>query len=412
MNNILNNVVTDDEETEDIFGDDIVNIAAPIINAPIKAGNNIFNNIHDAVITEEDRNHDLYLQPRGDPNACIQNFYEEVIPAYTDQQFYEHFRMHRNVFEELVSIIEARIAILNANPENNSDNDSGIPMRKKILLTIWVLATPDSYRSIADRFGLGKSKAHTCFKEIVSILADLISEFVTWPNEDLLREIEQVFMERSQNRFPGIVGAIDGCHIQIKQPPHNAHDFYNRKETHSVILQGTCDHTGKFTDVLIGRPGRCHDASVLHSSALYRRLIDPVHPLLSNCQHLLGDSGYPLSTHILTPFRDNGHLSDQETRYNVVHASCRSIIERAFGLLKVKFRRLYHLDVQSVTMANVMIAASCTLHNFNLMRGQANIWDNINFVNENRDDDDHYDDDIGDDDSDGVIKRDRIMEAM
>ncbi|CAG5056328.1 unnamed protein product [Parnassius apollo] len=285
MNNILNNVVTDDEETEDIFGYDIVNIAAPIINAPIKAGNNIFNNIHDAVIMEEDRNHDLYLQPRGDPNACIQNFYEEVIPAYTDQQFYEHFRIHRNVFEELVSIIEGRIAILNANPENNSDNDSG-------------------------------------------------------------------------------------------------------------------------------RPGRCHDASVLHSSALYRRLIDPAHPLLSNCQHLLGDSGYPLSTHILTPFRDNGHLSDQETRYNVVHASCRSIIERAFGLLKVKFRRLYHLNVQSVRMANVMIAASCTLHNFNLMHGQANIWDNSNFVNENRDDDDHNDDDIGDDDADGVIKRDRIMEAM
>lgn len=38
--------------------------------------------------------------------------------------------------------------------------------------------------------------------------------------------------------FPGVVGAIDGCHIPIKQPPGNANDYYNRKEFHSIILQG------------------------------------------------------------------------------------------------------------------------------------------------------------------------------
>lgn len=47
----------------------------------------------------------------------------------------------------------------------------------------------------------------------------------------------QAFEQRS-NGFLGIVGAIDGCHIPCKQPKDNAHDYYNRKGFHSIILQG------------------------------------------------------------------------------------------------------------------------------------------------------------------------------
>ena len=39
-------------------------------------------------------------------------------------------------------------------------------------------------------------------------------------------------------QIPGIIGAIDGSHIPIKQPPGNSQDFYNRKQFHSIILQG------------------------------------------------------------------------------------------------------------------------------------------------------------------------------
>lgn len=95
-------------------------------------------------------------------------------------------------------------------------------------------------------------------------------------------------------------------------------------------------------------------------------------------RHIFGDSAYPLMLNVLTPFKDNGHLSPQQIRYNVKHASIRSIIERAFGLLKGKFRRLRYLDVKSVDMGIFVISAACTLHNFLLSRGDANIGDFIN----------------------------------
>ncbi|XP_073971487.1 uncharacterized protein [Rhodnius prolixus] len=38
----------------------------------------------------------------------------------------------------------------------------------------------------------------------------------------------KVFEERSYG-ISNVIGAIDGCHIPIKQPVRNAIDFYNRK---------------------------------------------------------------------------------------------------------------------------------------------------------------------------------------
>ncbi|RXM31106.1 hypothetical protein EOD39_7272 [Acipenser ruthenus] len=35
--------------------------------------------------------------------------------------------------------------------------------------------------------------------------------------------------------------------------------------------------------------------------------------------HVLGDSAYPLETYLLTPYRDNGHLTRKQSRYNCLH---------------------------------------------------------------------------------------------
>lgn len=89
------------------------------------------------------------------------------------------------------------------------------------------------------------------------------------------------------------------------------------------VIAGICDHTGKFIDCLIGRPGRAHDAAVFRSSPIFNRLMDQENPILLPQKHIIGDSAYPLLQNLMTPFRDNGHLTPEQSTYNIKLSSIR-----------------------------------------------------------------------------------------
>ena len=55
--------------------------------------------------------------------------------------------------------------------------------------------------------------------------------------EEEVQEAMDTFEE--EHKFPQIVGAIDGCHIEINAPPENKEDYFNRKQYYSINLQGT-----------------------------------------------------------------------------------------------------------------------------------------------------------------------------
>ena len=51
---------------------------------------------------------------------------------------------------------------------------------------------------------------------------------------------------------------------------------------------------------------------------------------------LLGDSGYPLRDYLMTSF--NTPATPAEERFNNAHTRTRNVVERAFGVLKSRFR--------------------------------------------------------------------------
>lgn len=84
--------------------------------------------------------------------------------------------------------------------------------------------------------------------------------------------------------------------------------------------------------------------------------------LLTN--NILGDSGYPLRPWLLTPII-NAEVDSPEERYNRRQLSCRALIERCNGLLKMRFRCLLKHRVLHYTpqMACKIINACALLHN-------------------------------------------------
>ena len=159
------------------------------------------------------------------------------------------------------------------------------------------------------------------------------------------------------------IGAIDGSHIPCRPPTECPENYVNRKGFHSIILQAVCDHEMFITDIHLGWPGSVHDARVFRPSPLCDHLDNNTTEMCPDGSYLLGDAAYPLKNSLLTPFKENGNLTQQQRTYNFKHSSTRMKIEHTFGVLKGRWRRLKHIDIISLQSVLDIIVVACILHN-------------------------------------------------
>lgn len=102
------------------------------------------------------------------------------------------------------------------------------------LLTLWILANQESFRGVADRFGLSRGHAHTVFIKTVKDLYNARKLYIKWPQST--RDTMRKFAELRARPFPNVVGCVDGTHIPISAPSGDD-SYYNRKGTHSMLVQ-------------------------------------------------------------------------------------------------------------------------------------------------------------------------------
>lgn len=106
------------------------------------------------------------------------------------------------------------------------------------------------------------------------------------------------------------------------------------------LFQGIVDSDLKFIDCFSGWPGSSHDARVFRCSKIGEKLLTQPCVILPSGCHILGDGAYPLTSTLMVPFKDNGHLSDIQLKFNKCLSSSRVVIEQAFGKLIGRFRKL------------------------------------------------------------------------
>ena len=87
----------------------------------------------------------------------------------------------------------------------------------EVLITIWILGNPECLRSVADRFDITKSSVFRNYRRICAAIADNLSgRLIKFPSGQRAIDVEQGFEEKPA--FPGVLSAIDGCHIPVKAP--------------------------------------------------------------------------------------------------------------------------------------------------------------------------------------------------
>ena len=234
----------------------------------------------------------------------------------------------------------------------------------RVTVTLYYLADEGRYRKVANAFGIGGEVTYL-------ISCKLGPKFIKFPST--IEEVEQsVNLFYRYHGFPQCLGAIDGTHVNIKQPLENHTDYINRKGHYSLNIQVVCDYRYCFTDVVIKWPGSVHDARIFTNSDLNKKFRDGTIPQCSKviikdeipvpvC--LLGHPAYPLLPYLMKEYPGGGTTPEQQF-FGYRMSSARMTIECSFGRLKGRFGALkIPMDIQLSDLP--MVIYSCfVLHNF------------------------------------------------
>ncbi|XP_054746614.1 putative nuclease HARBI1 [Anastrepha obliqua] len=258
-------------------------------------------------------------------------------------------------------------------PLDKFERSSRIPFELRFVSVLYFLAN-GSYQSVIGNChfsAMSQPSVSRCIEQICKMVVEHKHFEISFPNEaEHYNSIKRGF----HNKFgiKGVIGAIDCTHIAILSPQSLIagvvpHEYMNRKGYYSINVEAICNDELIFQNVNARFPGSCHDAGIWTTSPVRIKLIRE--HIVGAFKWLLGDSGYPLEPWLLTPIATPSSASEEI--FNKTHIKARNTIERAFGVLKSRFRCLSKERVLRYSYKNAaaIIYTCVVFHNMLQKRG-------------------------------------------
>lgn len=286
-------------------------------------------------------------------------------PDFPDAEFKKAFRMSKATFEMICRELDSAVT------KKNTMLRDAIPVRQRVAVCIWRLATGEPLRLVSKRFGLGISTCHKLVLEVCSAIRNvLMPKFLQWPDEDKLSVIKAEF--ESISGIKNVGGSMYTTHIPIIAPKISVAAYFNKRHTernqktsYSITVQGVVDPRGVFSDVCIGWPGSMPDDQVLEKSALHQR----ANKGALKDVWIVGNSGVPLTDWVLVPYTHQNLTWAQHT-FNGKVAEVQKVGKEAFARLKGRWSCLQKRTEVKLQDLPVVLGACCVLHNICEMRNE------------------------------------------
>ncbi|XP_025678338.1 protein ALP1-like [Arachis hypogaea] len=164
-----------------------------------------------------------------------------------------------------------------------------------------------------------------------------------------------------------VQGALDGTHIKVNVLDADKPRYRNRKGDITTNVLGVVAPNMQFIYVLAGWEGSAADSRVLQDALFHNGFSVP------QGHYYLCDAGYMNCEGFLAPYkRQKYHLSEfnphnqpstAQKLFNMKHSQARNVIERAFGVLKARWRILRKMSFYPIKTQGIVIIACCLLHN-------------------------------------------------
>lgn len=170
------------------------------------------------------------------------------------------------------------------------------PLQNVVLMVVWLLATPDSFRSVSLRFGVRPSTLYYFYTYVIEALREMAHNFIVWPSEQERDVIKTTFLRATG--FPGAVGCIDCTHINITAPLEDAAQYVNRHHVYSMNVQAVVDHQLLVRELHVGEVGSMNDLRVFRRSPLHGHLLQENQDIVGADEHIVGDGAYHITNFV------------------------------------------------------------------------------------------------------------------
>ena len=264
--------------------------------------------------------------------------------------FKAQLRCRKTTFQHLVRIVRPKLL------------SSRLTAAERVGMFLWFSGRSVTFHDVANTF---QRSSWTCWRHIYDVMIALVhiaKEEIQFP------AAHEPYPEWTtiSSHLSNCVGAIDGTLIPLLNVPLSKQtNYYNRKKNLSINVLAIVSPTLKFLQVLSGWEGSANDA-FLWKKLKEKNTEDFVAP-----SFLIGDSGFPLERNMLVPYRgvvyhERGNRTppaNSKEAFNRVHARARACVERAFGVLKMRFPSLMKGSSLNYKYVGDFVISCITLHN-------------------------------------------------
>ncbi|XP_070072656.1 uncharacterized protein [Drosophila takahashii] len=342
---IINNAVLDIEMTEDASPRDQVDEEIDEIMETLSYDMSIIQSFRRGDFFRIKKSHDWQIN---------------ILTTFSDERFKQMLRVSKDQFLMLLDLIRNDEIFQSTGTKMQYPTDLQLAI---VLFRLGSSGNSASVRKISTVFGVGDGGTLALFTErVFTAFLRLLKKYIYWPK----REEREVIVLNTFHELPYCIGYIDGSEIKLfEKPPKNHGVYYSRHRIYSVKMQAVCNHKLRIRDVVIGSPGSYHD------SKIFKNLIGKhLKRHFSENQWIAGDSAYPLSENLITPYRSNSRQLEpnEQLNFNKRHSQYRVRIENCFGILKGKFCSLKELRLRlsnSSAQASLCdwVMVCCIIHN-------------------------------------------------
>jgi hypothetical protein len=338
--------------------------------------------------TEEHRN--LHEHIKEQRRLCRSLPSEKTRPTWmgfcnrvSDTHFRRQFRMSREVFNNLCSLLCVAAGEGTFRPENsvisthNAASLEGrgglIPGEIKTALSIRLLAG-GSYLDLMPLFDVSVASIYAIFNEFLDWVLQAFSfplaKHIQEEDSVSLFSIAQQFSYSSNGVLSGIIGALDGIAIRIRSPQltevSDPGNYYCRKGFFALNVQAICDRSKRFLWCYTSNKGSTHDSSAFTNSRLYSLLTQKASWLEGKGYYMVGDSAYNITPFLLVPFSTDEVRQDPSgmfDAFNFFLSSSRIYIECAFGELVFRWGILWRTLNFNLVKSQKIVQVCMLLHN-------------------------------------------------